>query len=135
MSSGIVASDTVPGTATSASFNFTSTLNGFPASGEGVTTLAVGPRPVSAKSVYRLADKLGLPALKLRAYNHIIYWLKPDNIPAEVFSRFSCTFEDVRKVQVALFLKHWSDIKKSDTMQNIWKQIREGKHVGFEEGE
>lgn len=38
-------------------------------------------------------------------------------------------------MQVAFFLQHWGEIKKSDTMQNIWKQIRGGKHVGFEEGE
>lgn len=58
----------------------------------------VGPRPVSAKAVYRLADKLDLPALKLRAFQHISSQLTAQNIPAEVFSRFSSTFEDVRKV-------------------------------------
>lgn len=58
----------------------------------------VGPRPVSAKAVYRLADKLDLPALKLRAFQHISNGLTAQNIPAEVFSRFSSTFEDVRKV-------------------------------------
>ncbi|BEI90280.1 uncharacterized protein CcaverHIS019_0303500 [Cutaneotrichosporon cavernicola] len=93
----------------------------------------VGPRPVSAKAVYRLADKLDLPALKLRAFQHIISQLTPYNIPAEVFSRFSSMFDDVRKVQLVYFLKHWAEIKKSDTMTNIWSQIRRGKHVGFEE--
>ena len=39
------------------------------------------------------------------------------------------------QVQVAFFLKNWSDIKKSETMTQIWQQIRLGKHVGFEEGE
>jgi hypothetical protein len=48
--------------------------------------------------VYRLADKLDLPALKLRAFQHIIAGVTAQNIPAEVFSRFSSTFEDVRKV-------------------------------------
>ena len=33
--------------------------------------LHLGPRPVSAKSIYRLADKLGLLPLKLRAFQHI----------------------------------------------------------------
>lgn len=84
--------------------------------------------------MYRLADKLDLPSLKLRAFQHICSQLTVQNIPAEVFSRFSSTFEDVRKVQVAFFLKHWSEIKKSDTMTQIWQQIRTGKHVGFEEG-
>lgn len=96
---------------------------------------ATGPRAVSAKAVYRLADKLDLPELKLRAFQHICANLAAQNIPAEVFSRFSTTFEEVRKVQVAFFLKHWSEIKKSDTMTQIWTQIRLGKHVGFEEGE
>ena len=94
----------------------------------------LGPRPVSAKAVYRLADKLDLPALRLRAFQHICGQLTAQNIPAEVFSRFSTTFEDVRKVQIAFFLKHWAEIKKSETMMQIWQQIRVGKHVGFEEG-
>jgi hypothetical protein len=38
------------------------------------------------------------------------------------------------QIQVAYFLKHWAEIKKSDTMMQIWQQIRHGKHVGFEEG-
>jgi hypothetical protein len=62
----------------------------------------LGPRPVSAKAVYRLADKLDLPALKLRAFQHISSQLTAQNIPAEVFSRFSSTFEDVRKVRYPL---------------------------------
>ncbi|WWC87241.1 uncharacterized protein L201_002129 [Kwoniella dendrophila CBS 6074] len=95
--------------------------------------LTVGPRPVSAKAVYRLADKLDLPSLKLRSFQHICSGLTSGNVPAEVFSKFSSTYEDVRKVQVAFFLKHWSEIKKSETMTQIWQQIRNGKHVGFEE--
>lgn len=69
----------------------------------------VGPRPVSAKAVYRLADKLDLPALKLRAFQHIASQLTAQNIPAEVFSRFSSTFEDVRKVFSTLFSPQGSD--------------------------
>ncbi|RXK42252.1 hypothetical protein M231_00611 [Tremella mesenterica] len=58
----------------------------------------LGPRPVSAKAVYRLADKLDLPALKLRAFQHICAGMTAQSIPAEVFSRFSSTYEDIRKV-------------------------------------
>lgn len=60
--------------------------------------MVVGPRPVSAKAVYRLADKLDLPALKIRAFQHICSQLTAQNVPAEVFSRFSSTYEDVRRV-------------------------------------
>jgi hypothetical protein len=56
------------------------------------------PRPVSAKAIYRLADKIDIPALKLRAFQHIMSQMTAANVPAEVFSRFSSTFEDVRKV-------------------------------------
>ncbi|ODO03145.1 hypothetical protein I350_05990 [Cryptococcus amylolentus CBS 6273] len=101
--------------------------------GEPSYELHVGPRPVSAKSIYRLADKLDILPLKLRAYHHICSQLTANNVPAEVFSRFSATFEDVRKVQVECFLANWGEIKKSDVMMDIWKNIRLGKHVGFED--
>ncbi|KAG1774866.1 hypothetical protein EV702DRAFT_974138 [Suillus placidus] len=91
------------------------------------------PSPCSAKAVYRLADKLGLLDLKERAYQHIQKSLTVDNIPYEVFSPFSATFSDVRKVQVNFFLEHWGDIRSSDAMRSVWQQIRIGRHPGFEE--
>ncbi|KAG2112321.1 uncharacterized protein F5147DRAFT_81048 [Suillus discolor] len=91
------------------------------------------PSPCSAKAAYRLADKLGLLDLKERAYQHIQKSLTVDNIPYEVFSPFSATFSDVRKVQVSFFLEHWGDIRSSDAMRSVWQQIRIGRHPGFEE--
>lgn len=91
------------------------------------------PSPCSAKAVFRLADKLGLLELKERAYQHIQKSLTVDNIPYEVFSPFSATFSDVRKVQVNYFLEHWGDIRSSEAMRNVWQQIRIGRHPGFEE--
>ncbi|KIK94340.1 hypothetical protein PAXRUDRAFT_828092 [Paxillus rubicundulus Ve08.2h10] len=91
------------------------------------------PAPCSAKAVYRLADKLGLLELKERAYQHILKSLTVENIPYEVFSPFSATFADVRKVQVNYFLEHWSEIRTSEGMRNVWQQIRNGRHPGFEE--
>ncbi|KIJ45648.1 hypothetical protein M422DRAFT_59802 [Sphaerobolus stellatus SS14] len=89
--------------------------------------------PCSAKAVYRLADKLDLKELKARAFQHIVKSLTVNNVAYEVFSSFSATFEDVRKVQVEYFLSHWADIRGSDTMHNVWQQIRCGRHPGFEE--
>ncbi|KAF8527990.1 hypothetical protein BU17DRAFT_73654 [Hysterangium stoloniferum] len=89
--------------------------------------------PCSAKAVYRLADKLDLRELKNRAFQHIVKSLTVTNVAYEVFSSFSATFEDVRKVQVEYFLAHWSDIRGSDAMRNVWQQIRLGRHPGFEE--
>ncbi|KAF8584490.1 hypothetical protein K439DRAFT_1346016, partial [Ramaria rubella] len=89
--------------------------------------------PCSAKAVYRLADKLDLRELKNRAFQHIVKSLTVTNVAYEVFSSFSATFEDVRKVQVEYFLAHWADIRGSDAMRNVWQQIRLGRHPGFEE--
>jgi len=91
------------------------------------------PLPCSAKAVYRLADKLGLAELKSRAFDHITKSLTVENVPYEVFSTFSATFEVVRKVEVKYFLDHWTEIRGSDAMRNVWHQIRLGRHPGFEE--
>ncbi|KAI0045686.1 hypothetical protein FA95DRAFT_1495126 [Auriscalpium vulgare] len=91
------------------------------------------PLPCSAKAVYRLADKLDLSELKERAFQHIVKSLTVENVPYEVFSTFSATFEVVRKVEVKFFLDHWAEIRGSDAMRNVWHQIRLGRHPGFEE--
>jgi len=89
--------------------------------------------PCSPKAVYKLADKLGLRELKERAFEQITKSLTVENVPYEVFSTFSATFETVRKVEVKFFLDHWSQIRASDAMRNVWQQIRLGRHPGFEE--
>lgn len=88
------------------------------------------PRPVSAKAVYRLADRLDLPALRLRAFQHICGQLTAQNIPAEVFSRFSSTFEDVRKVcdrvplQLTDFRSKWPSSSNIGARSRSRKQCR-----------
>jgi len=37
-------------------------------------------------------------------------------------------------VEVKYFLDHWTEIRGSDAMRNVWHQIRLGRHPGFEEG-
>lgn len=41
----------------------------------------------------------------------------------------------VSQVQINYFLDNWNDIRNSDSMRNIWQQIRMGRHPGFEEGQ
>jgi len=91
------------------------------------------PTPCSAKAVYRLADRLGLLDLKDRAAQHIYKLLTVDNIAYEVFSPFSAMYDEIRKVLVDFFLTHWQDIRNSESMKTVWKQIRNGRHPGFEE--
>ncbi|PFH53913.1 hypothetical protein AMATHDRAFT_136448 [Amanita thiersii Skay4041] len=91
------------------------------------------PVPCSAKAVYRLADRIGLMELKERAAQHIYNSLSVNNIPYEVFSAFSATYDEIRKVLVDYFLSHWDEVRISKTMKTVWQQIRNGRHPGFEE--
>jgi len=50
-----------------------------------------------------------------------------------VFSPFAATYEAIRKIEVEFFLDHWNEIRSSDVMKNIWVQIRNGRHPGFEQ--
>jgi hypothetical protein len=64
---------------------------------------------------------------------HIIKSLTVTNVPHEVFSSFSATFEEIRKVQIDYFLANWGEIRGSEAMSDIWQQIRNGRHPGFEQ--
>jgi hypothetical protein len=73
-----------------------------------------------------------------------------ENVAYEAFSPFAAAFEEIRKVslplptstrphsefqvEIAFFLSHWNDIRTSSSMKNVWVQIRNGRHPGFEEG-
>ncbi|KAG8906851.1 hypothetical protein FRB99_005911, partial [Tulasnella sp. 403] len=91
------------------------------------------PPPVSAKAVYRLADKLGLGDLKQRAFQHIVRSLNVSNIPYETFSSFSAAYDEIRKVEVEFFLEKWAEIRNGEAMRTVFQQIRLGRHPGFEE--
>ena len=43
--------------------------------------------------------ELDLPELRARAFEHIARGLSVANVPHEMFSRFSATFADVRRVR------------------------------------
>ncbi|KAM5538632.1 hypothetical protein V8D89_007661 [Ganoderma adspersum] len=90
------------------------------------------PRPPSAKSVYRLADKLELQDLKDRAFQHIVRSLTVDNVVHEAFSAFSVAFEDVRKVEVDYMFEHWLEVRKG-ALLTLGQQLRLGRFPGFEE--
>lgn len=91
------------------------------------------PAPVSAKAIYKLADKLGLTDLKQRAFQHITRSLTAANIPYETFSSFSASYDEIRKVEIEFFLEKWSEIRNGEAMRNVFQQIRLGRHPGFEE--
>ncbi|PWZ03690.1 hypothetical protein BCV70DRAFT_170614, partial [Testicularia cyperi] len=78
------------------------------------------PNPCSAKSMYKLADKLQIPDLKRRAQEHLASSLTVHNIVWEVFSGFNTRFPDIRKMETDFLLKHWPEVKRSKAMKTIF---------------
>ena len=87
------------------------------------------PAPCSAKSMYRLADKLQIPELKKRAQEELASNLTVDNIVWEVFSGFNSQFPAIRTMETDFLLKHWSEVKGRDEMKSIFS--RPSAHPGL----
>lgn len=73
----------------------------------------------SAKSMYCLADKIGLPDLQLKAENHIVENLEVRNIAWEVFSRFTMRYEKICKLETDFLFKHWEEAKETRAMRKV----------------
>ncbi|GAA95622.1 uncharacterized protein L969DRAFT_313465 [Mixia osmundae IAM 14324] len=84
----------------------------------------------SAKAIYRLADKLGLPELKHRAFDHIIGSLTVETVCAEAFSAFSAQFPELQKVQVDYLSSRWSEVRTSRSMTKALASLRSPHHAG-----
>ncbi|KAK4702760.1 hypothetical protein P7C70_g3460, partial [Phenoliferia sp. Uapishka_3] len=93
------------------------------------------PGPCGAKAIYRLADKIGLPELKERAYDHIVKSLTVQNIPYEVFGSFSLRFEEIKRVEIAFLLDKWNELRESSSLRKVFQfgLLRAGRFPGFEE--
>ncbi|SNX85210.1 uncharacterized protein MEPE_03919 [Melanopsichium pennsylvanicum] len=87
------------------------------------------PAPCSAKSMYRLADKLQIPDLKKRAQKELANNLTVDNIVWEVFSGFNSQFASIQKMETDFLLKHWSEVKRTEVMKSIFS--RPSAHPGL----
>ncbi|TKY89920.1 hypothetical protein EX895_001217 [Sporisorium graminicola] len=87
------------------------------------------PAPCSAKSMYRLADKLQIPELKQRAQQELANNLTVDNIVWEAFSGFNSQFPAIRQMETEFLLKHWSEVKGTEVMKNIFS--RPSAHPGL----
>ncbi|KAK7682319.1 hypothetical protein QCA50_014523 [Cerrena zonata] len=64
------------------------------------------PPLCSPKSIYRLADKIGLDGLKAQALVELKKRLDSKMILDEIFSRFSSWYPDILKAQVDFFCDH-----------------------------
>ncbi|KAH7926540.1 hypothetical protein BV22DRAFT_1118837 [Leucogyrophana mollusca] len=65
-----------------------------------------GPPPCSPKSMYRLADKLKVDALKDAAFDAIRARLSEKNILEEVLSKFTSKYPAIQEMEVALLVEH-----------------------------
>ncbi|KIM86784.1 hypothetical protein PILCRDRAFT_4666 [Piloderma croceum F 1598] len=85
----------------------------------------VPPKP-SAKSMYRLADKLGLQDLCELALNHIKCQLSEETIIDELFCPFTSQYEAVRDCELAFLFEHWNKLKTSDKLTDTIASVARG---------
>ncbi|KAJ7829414.1 hypothetical protein B0H14DRAFT_1209196 [Mycena olivaceomarginata] len=78
----------------------------------------------SAKSMYRLADKLGLDDLKAVSLSSIKANLTTKNIIREVFSDFTSRYSEVQDIEVEFVLKNFPVLK--DEINKILDEICQG---------
>ncbi|SGY39431.1 BQ5605_C003g02218 [Microbotryum silenes-dioicae] len=93
-----------------------------------------GGGPCSAKAMYRMADKLGLPELKERAYyefRRLLYshmglpFLHLIKLPYEVFSLLAARFNEIQRVESAFLLeRRWNEIEASHGLRKVFALIR-----------
>ncbi|KAJ3558349.1 hypothetical protein NM688_g973 [Phlebia brevispora] len=84
------------------------------------------PALCSPKSVYRLADIVGLDALKQLAAENLSSKMSADVIVQEVFSRFSSTYPDVLAQQLNYLCKRNILSKRSPAVRQKLKDVVEG---------
>ncbi|KZT26808.1 hypothetical protein NEOLEDRAFT_1147079 [Neolentinus lepideus HHB14362 ss-1] len=80
----------------------------------------------SPKSMYRLADKLGLEDLKRLAFEGIRAGLSEKNVVSEAFTKFTSLYDEIAKMEVDVLykLRQRPDIKEQYT--TIAQKIAEG---------
>jgi len=83
------------------------------------------PRP-SAKSMYRLADKLGLDDLCKLSLAHIKSQLSAKNVIEELFCPFTSRYNAVRDIELAFLFEHWDQLKSSPQMVDIIDEVIRG---------
>ncbi|KAI0072281.1 hypothetical protein K474DRAFT_1678790 [Panus rudis PR-1116 ss-1] len=80
------------------------------------------PLPCSPKSVYRLADKVGLDGLKDDSLKKIRDSIGPNTIVDELFSKFSSRYPEVLQIEMDYFCTH--AIKNPAVMSKVQQRIQ-----------
>ncbi|EPQ57565.1 hypothetical protein GLOTRDRAFT_137867 [Gloeophyllum trabeum ATCC 11539] len=112
--------------------SFASLRSGYPAiEGEERTPATGGsddsPR-CSPKSMYRLADKLGLEELKKKAFLAIKSELSGTNIVKEAFSRFASIpeYAEIREMEVSVLSQNWHIPRVKEDLLALIKKAMQG---------
>jgi len=82
---------------------------------------------VSSKSMYRLADKLGIPALENLAIKHIKSQLRVDTVCDELFSEFTSRYDKVMKTEMDFLISNWDVVLDTGRLDWYLEQLGKGK--------
>jgi len=80
--------------------------------------------PCSAKSIYRLADKMYLPELQRRAFNHIKGQMSEKTILRENFSKFASRYPEIQKMEMTILARHFNILKTDAFYYHIGEVMR-----------
>ncbi|TFK48537.1 hypothetical protein OE88DRAFT_1664413 [Heliocybe sulcata] len=78
---------------------------------------------VSAKSLYRLCDKLGVGDLKAAAAKFIHDSLTPETVVHELRSTFSALFPEILRAQDEYLKEHWAEVCKTKSFNNYMADL------------
>ncbi|KAJ7083876.1 hypothetical protein C8R44DRAFT_52725 [Mycena epipterygia] len=104
---------------------YTRRVNFRPLKSEGRKELTVHGPSCSPKSMYRLADKLGLDELQALALAAISARLSEDNILEEVFSSFTSRYPAIQELEVGVLTSNFSD-KAAEGLKEMTQKICDG---------
>ncbi|KAJ7159562.1 hypothetical protein C8R46DRAFT_1001806 [Mycena filopes] len=104
---------------------YTRQINFVPLRSENCLDLETKEPKCSAKSMYRLADKLGLDELKSSALQYIRTRLSEENILQEVFSSFTSMYPTVQTLEVEFLTSNFTP-KATQGLKDMTREICEG---------
>ncbi|PCH43153.1 hypothetical protein WOLCODRAFT_164274 [Wolfiporia cocos MD-104 SS10] len=84
------------------------------------------PAPCSCKSMYRLADELDMIELRELALNHLQSRLSKDTILTEIFSEFTSRYKEVKKVEMEVLLRYWSELVDTQVLRQKLVEMTSG---------
>ncbi|KAJ7649414.1 hypothetical protein DFH06DRAFT_1208174 [Mycena polygramma] len=104
---------------------YTRRVNFRPLKSEGPKETTVSGPACSPKSMYRLADKLGLEELQALALASISSRLSESNILEEVFSSFTSVYPVIQELEVGVLTSNFSD-KAAEGLKDMTQKICDG---------